>query len=89
MRTASLLLLALAAPAAALPTPLVRPFGRPDALVDLRTAEGVRLVKGQWRYSDAKIVEVDGKVVGAVGLSGAASQQRDEAVAKAGAAALE
>ena len=42
MRAASLLLLALAAPAAALPTPLVRPFGRPDALVDLRTAEGVR-----------------------------------------------
>ena len=34
-------------------------------------------------------LEVDGKVVGAVGLSGAASQQRDEAVAKAGAAALE
>jgi len=34
-------------------------------------------------------LEVDGKVVGAVGVSGAASQQRDEAVAKAGAAALE
>ncbi len=33
-------------------------------------------------------VEVDGKVVGAIGVSGAASQQRDEAVAKAGAAAL-
>ena len=61
MRAASLLLLALAAPAAALPTPLVRPFGRPDALVDLRTAEGVRLVKGQWRYRDAKIAEVDAK----------------------------
>ena len=34
-------------------------------------------------------LEVDGKVVGAVGVSGAASQQRDEAVAKAGAAGLE
>ena len=53
--------LALAGPAAALPTALVRPLGRPDALVDLRTADGVRLVKGQWRYIDARIVEVDGK----------------------------
>jgi glc operon protein GlcG len=33
-------------------------------------------------------IEVDGTVVGAIGVSGAASQQRDEAVAKAGAAAL-
>jgi len=34
-------------------------------------------------------IEVDGKVVGAIGVSGAANQQRDEEVAKAGAAALE
>src|SRR5438128_9845574 len=33
-------------------------------------------------------LEVDGKVVGAIGVSGAANQQQDEAVAKAGAAAL-
>lgn len=33
-------------------------------------------------------IVVDGVVVGAIGVSGAASQQRDEAVAKAGAAAL-
>jgi glc operon protein GlcG len=33
-------------------------------------------------------IEADGKVVGAIGVSGAASQQRDEEVAKAGAAAL-
>ncbi len=31
----------------------------PGAIVDLATAEGVRLVKGQWRYCDAKVVEVD------------------------------
>ena len=31
---------------------------RPDAIVDLRTSEGVRLVRGQWRYSDARITEV-------------------------------
>jgi gluconolactonase len=40
------------------------PAGRPDAIIDLRTAEGARLVKGQWRYSDVKIIEVDGKGVG-------------------------
>jgi glc operon protein GlcG len=34
-------------------------------------------------------IVVDGRVVGAIGVSGAASQQRDEAVAKAGAAALQ
>jgi len=33
-------------------------------------------------------LELDGGVVGAIGVSGASSQQRDEAVAKAGAAAL-
>ncbi len=35
------------------------PYGRPDALIDLRTADGARLVKGQWRYSDTKIIEAD------------------------------
>jgi uncharacterized protein GlcG (DUF336 family) len=34
-------------------------------------------------------IEVGGVVVGAIGVSGAASQQRDEAVAKAGVAALQ
>ncbi len=34
-------------------------------------------------------LEFGGKVIGAIGVSGAASQQRDEAVAKAGAAALQ
>jgi hypothetical protein len=29
--------------------------------IDLRTREGVEAVKGQWRYHDVKIVEVDGK----------------------------
>jgi gluconolactonase len=35
------------------------PAGRPDAIIDLATMGGVRLVKGQWRHNDAKIVEVD------------------------------
>ena len=37
------------------------PYGRPDATIDLRTREGVQLVKGNWRYSDVKIIEVDSK----------------------------
>jgi gluconolactonase len=32
---------------------------KPDAIVDLMTAEGVQLVQSQWRYSDAKVVEVN------------------------------
>ena len=29
--------------------------------IDLRTKDGVKAVKGEWRYSDVKIVEVTGK----------------------------
>jgi gluconolactonase len=35
------------------------PAGRPAAIVDLATEQGVRLIKGQWRYRDARIVEVE------------------------------
>ncbi len=34
---------------------------RPDAVVDLATPEGVRLVGGRWRHSETKIVEIDSK----------------------------
>ena len=37
----------------------VMPAGAPEATIDLATDEGARLVKGKWRYSDTKIVEVD------------------------------
>ena len=40
------------------------PTGKPDAVIDLATKEGVNLVKGQWRYSDTKIIEVDFKGAG-------------------------
>lgn len=33
------------------------PMGKPLATVSLHTEEGVRLVKGQWRYSDVMIIE--------------------------------
>jgi hypothetical protein len=32
-----------------------------DKKIDLRTKDGVATVKGQWKYHDVKIVEVDGK----------------------------
>jgi gluconolactonase len=35
------------------------PGGKPEAAIDLATVEGLRAVKGEWRYSDTKIVEVD------------------------------
>jgi gluconolactonase len=44
--------------AARLPGPPELVPGRPDAVIDLQRDEGVALVKGQWRYSDAKISEI-------------------------------
>ena len=38
--------------------------GAPEAKIDLATVEGARLVNGEWRYSDTKIVEVDFKAPG-------------------------
>jgi gluconolactonase len=40
------------------------PTGKPDAVIDLATREGVDLVKGKWRYSDTKIIQVDFKAAG-------------------------
>src|SRR5215831_4528029 len=40
------------------------PTGKPDAVIDLAAREGVDLVKGQWRYSDTKIIPVDFKAAG-------------------------
>jgi gluconolactonase len=37
------------------------PTGKPEAMIDLATDEGAKLVKGDWRYSDTKIIEVDFK----------------------------
>jgi gluconolactonase len=38
--------------------------GKPDAVVDLQTAEGLTLVAGQWRYSDCTVEEIDFVEVG-------------------------
>ncbi len=32
-------------------------LSKPDAIVDLKTKEGVSYVKGEWRYSDAQIID--------------------------------
>jgi gluconolactonase len=53
-----------ATPAARLPGPPELLPGRPDAVVDLQTDEGVGLVEGEWRYSDAHIEEIDFVEVG-------------------------
>jgi len=40
---------------------------KPEATVDLATKEGAQLVKGEWRYSDTRIVEIDFKAAGVDG----------------------
>jgi gluconolactonase len=41
------------------------PSGKPDASIDLTTIEGAKLVNGEWRYSDTKIVETQFNAAGA------------------------
>ena len=50
---------ATATPATRLPGPPELLPGRPDAIVDLQTDEGAALVGGRWRYSDARVEEID------------------------------
>jgi len=40
------------------------PFGRPDAVVDLATREGVSVIAGLWSYHDVRIVDAESKTVG-------------------------
>src|ERR671939_1574335 len=40
------------------------PAGKPEATIDLATVAGVQAVKGQWRYSDTRIVEIDFRAPG-------------------------
>lgn len=41
------------------------PTGKPEASINLATDGGVEAVKGQWKYSDTRIIEVDFKTAGA------------------------
>ena len=54
-RSLSLVLLASLARAGA-QTIQDPPVGRPDAVIDLASREGVQLVNGQWHYHDVKIL---------------------------------
>jgi gluconolactonase len=40
------------------------PVALPTAVIDLRTEEGAALVKAQWRYTDAKVIEVGNRAPG-------------------------
>jgi gluconolactonase len=52
--------------------------GRPDAIIDLQTGEGARLVSGEWRYSDATVEQIDFVRVGDdLGPSGQATRTYD------------
>lgn len=54
------------------------PAGNPVAVVDLATAEGAALVRGTWRYSDARIVEIESRGPGPdLRPSGAPIRTRD------------
>jgi gluconolactonase len=41
------------------------PDGKPEAAINLATDDGAKIFKGQWKYSDTKIVETDFKAAGA------------------------
>jgi len=62
------------------------PTGKPEATVDLATSEGAALAKGQWRYSDTKIVEVDFKGPGPEGQPTGAPVKTYDYTPKAGGA---
>lgn len=54
------------------------PVGPPSATVDLRTAEGARLVGAAWRYADVAIDEIESPTVGAdLRASGPPGRTRD------------
>jgi len=57
---------------------------KPEATIDLGTKEGAHLVKGQWRYSDTKIVEIDFKAAGPDGQPSAAQNKTYDITPQAG-----
>ena len=57
---------------------------KPEATINLATQDGVQLVRGEWRYSDVKIVEVDFKVAGLEGQPGNAPNRAYDITPHAG-----
>jgi len=66
---AALLLLAATFARAASPEEMLAKR-KAEAAIDLGTKQGVQLVKGEWRYSDTKIIEIDFKGAGTDGQPG-------------------
>jgi gluconolactonase len=62
------------------------PPGKPEASVDLATADGVKMMKGEWRYSDTRIVEVDFRAPGPDGQPTGAPIKTYDYLPKAGVA---
>jgi gluconolactonase len=60
------------------------PSGKPEALIDLATREGVASVKGQWRYSDTRIIETSFLAAGADGQPGTQAVKAYDYEPKAG-----
>ncbi len=65
------------------------PTGRPAASVDLTTADGLRLVGAEWRYSDTEIVEVDFRAPGPDGQPTGPVQKTYDVVPRAGGVAFD
>jgi gluconolactonase len=60
----------IAAPSAArVPGPPELLPGRPDAVVDLQSDEGMALVGAEWRYADAEVREIDFVEIGGEGAA--------------------
>jgi gluconolactonase len=59
--------------------------GKPDAIVNLADASAIKLVNGQWKYSDAKVVEVDFKSPGADRKPTGPANKTNDIIPKAGA----
>jgi gluconolactonase len=57
---------------------------KPEAVIDLATRQGTQLVKGEWRYSDAKIIEIDFKAAGADGQPGSQPNKAYDFTPRAG-----
>lgn len=64
--------------------PELVPTGAPRASIDLATKEGVRLVNGQWRYSDTRIVETEFYAAGTDGQPGNGTVKTYDYAPKAG-----
>jgi len=69
------------------PNPL--PEGVPSATVDLATEEGVRLMKGEWRYSDTRVVETEFRSPGGDGQPSEAANRTYDYSPHAGGAAFD